>query len=98
MERIRFGLLCAMWALAAACSSTPRLAAGENTRIVVDLEEAKRLMLSGQVEEVFQPHHGPTTLLLKGGGSRCFVQPNLDWVLGFLKENQLLDKIPVAME
>ncbi|MGO1070648.1 hypothetical protein [Lysobacter sp. CA199] len=96
---IRRLVLCALMAFAAACSSMPKAEPPrQDVRVVVSLDEAKRLMLSGQVEELFQPHQGPTTLMLKDGGSRCFVQPHLDWVFTFLKENGLQDKIAAGLE
>lgn len=96
--RVRYLILSAAIAFASACSSLPESSGPRDGHIVVSLDEAKRLMSSGEVEEVFQPHQGLVTLMLKDGSARCFDQPHLDWVLSYVKDNGLWDKIVLAVE
>lgn len=60
---------------------------------LIPLEEARSLIASGQVEEIFQPHVGCVVLTLRDGTYVSFNQPHLDWVLGYLRENDLESKV-----
>ncbi|MDH5828923.1 hypothetical protein QFW80_00090 [Luteimonas sp. M1R5S18] len=65
---------------------------------VIPLEQAKALITSGQVKEIFQPHIGCVVLTLQDGQYLSFDQPHLDWILGFLEERGLDKQIAVSME
>lgn len=51
--------------------------------IMVSQEEAMRMMSACEIVSIGQPHRGPVVLRKEDGSRLCFVQPRLDWVLGF---------------
>ena len=65
---------------------------------LIPLEQAKSLIVSGQVKEIFQPHIGCVILTLKNGQYLSFDQPHLDWIIGFLQERGLDKDISLSME
>jgi len=64
----------------------------------VSLDEAKRLMGSGEVIRAFQPHYGPVTLEMTDGRWFCFDQPHLDWVIGHMRNEDLFERFPLVVE
>jgi hypothetical protein len=81
------------------CSSAPRQEAAPFIPVeLIPLEQAKTLITSGQVKEIFQPHYGCVVLTLLDGQYLSFEQPHLDWVLTFVEEAGLESKIPVSVE
>ena len=55
------------------------------------LDQAKQLMLSGQFIEAFQAHSGCVVLTLRSGRYESFVEPELDWVVQFARDNGLTE-------
>jgi hypothetical protein len=64
----------------------------------VSLEEAKRLIHSGEVKWALQPHQGPVLLRMQDDRWFCFDQPHLDWIIGYLDQHGLSDTFPLAIE
>jgi hypothetical protein len=64
----------------------------------ITLEQAKDLIVSGKVREIFQPHQGCVILTMNDGHLLSFNQPHLDWIYDFVKDKGLLDSVPVSME
>ena len=69
-----------------------------NAKPTISLDSAKELIVSGQVQEIFQPHQGCVVLTLKDGKFLTFNQPYLDWILSYVKEHGLAGTIPISME
>ena len=92
----RTGLLIVGLALTllAGCQTTPPRSEEPD----ISLESAKELIVSGQVQSIFQPHHGCVVLTLKDGRILTFEQPHLDWVLSFVADSGLSNALPVAVE
>ena len=87
--------LSAWLCIVAGCASHP---SATHATADISLEQAKRLITSGRVKEIFQPHQGCVLLTLKDGRLLTFDQPHLDWVLSFVEQNGLSDDIPVSLE
>jgi hypothetical protein len=84
---------------AAGCSSLRQTNTSSAIPVeVIPLEQAKALIVSGQVKEIFQPHVGCVILTLNSGQYLSFDQPHLDWIIGFLQERGLDDEIALYME
>lgn len=64
----------------------------------VSIEEAKRLIHSGEVKWALQPHQGPVLLRMQDDRWFCFDQPHLDWIIGYLDEHGLSDTFPLMIE
>jgi len=69
----------------------------ENDANVVDVEEVKSLLESGQVEIVCQWHNGPVELKLRDGRELEFYQPRIDWITSYIRDNDLNDKIDLVL-
>ena len=84
----KFLALCFVAALllAGGCAQSP---AAEPQRPTLTLEQAKQLMLTGQVAEAFQTHSGCVVLTLRNGELESFMEPELDWVMHFARDNGL---------
>jgi hypothetical protein len=92
------GLLISLF-WAAGCTSAPQTNSAAAIPVeVIPLEQAKTLIASGQVKEIFQPHVGCVVLTLQDGQYVSFYQPHLDWILGFLKEQGLDKQVLVSTE
>jgi hypothetical protein len=84
---------------AVGCSSLPQANTSSAITVeVIPLEQAKTLILSGQVKEIFQPHVGCVILTLSNGQYLSFDQPHLDWIIGFLRARGLDNEISLSME
>jgi hypothetical protein len=82
-----------------ACSSAPAQGTAPVIPVeLIPLEQAKTLIASGKVKEIFQPHHGCVVLTLHTGEYLSFEQPHLDWVLSFVEEAGLEEQIPISVE
>ncbi|MDR7135731.1 hypothetical protein J2X06_002949 [Lysobacter niastensis] len=82
-----------------ACSSAPAQSIAPVIPVeLIPLEQAKTLITSGQVKEIFQPHYGCVVLTLRNGEYLSFEQPHLDWVLTFVEEAGLEKQIPISVE
>lgn len=82
-----------------ACSSTPVQSTAPGIPVeLISLEQAKTLITSGQVKEIFQPHYGCVVLTLLNDEQLSFEQPHLDWVLTFVEEAGLAKQTPIAIE
>lgn len=82
-----------------ACSSAPGQRSAPVIPVeVIALDQAKTLITSGKVKEIFQPHHGCVVLTLQSGEYLSFEQPHLDWVLAFVEEAGLARQIPISIE
>jgi hypothetical protein len=79
------------------CVSTEKIAEPDSSELI-SLDAAKNLITSGQVSQIFQPHHGCVLPTLKNGRILTFNQPYLDWVVSFVDEQGLRDTVPVAVE
>ncbi|WP_457097225.1 hypothetical protein [Lysobacter sp. P5_B9] len=81
------------------CSSAPVQSTAPAIPVeLIPLEQAKTLITSGQVKEIFQPHYGCVVLTLQNGEYLSFDQPHLDWVLTFVEEAGLAKQIPISIE
>ena len=94
MKGITAACLLSLALLCAGCTSTrpSPVKAAPGTELV-SLDEAKSLMVSGQVKEIFQPHVGCVILTLRDGRLLSFDQPYLDWVVHFVRDSKLEGKI-----
>jgi hypothetical protein len=82
-----------------ACNSAPAQSTAPVIPVeLIPLEQAKTLIASGQVKEIFQPHYGCVVLTLHNGEYLSFEQPHLDWVLTFVEEAGLEKQIPISIE
>ncbi len=86
--------LFATLALSSACVHSARQSRAPD----LSLEEAKALIGSGQVKELFQPHQGCVLLTMKNGTMHTFIQPYLDWVYYYVEQQGLLKSIQVSTE
>jgi hypothetical protein len=78
----------------AGCASAPSTSTGAaNQTDLIPLEDAKSLIASGQVKEIFQPHLGCVILIMRDGRYLSFDQPHLDWVLDYVRDNGLESKV-----
>ena len=99
MQRLLATGVFALLLAVCACSSAPRQEAAPVIPVeLIPLEQAKTLITSGQVKEIFQPHYGCVVLTLQDGQYLSFEQPHLDWVLTFVAEAGLERKIPISVE
>ena len=65
---------------------------------IVSLEVAREMILTGEVESVFQPHFGQVIMILNEGHIVSFEQPHLDWVISLIYDNDLINDIQLATE
>lgn len=92
---------CAFAALLAVCACSSALSRGGDQAIpssLIPLDQAKALIASGQVKEIFQPHSGCVVLTLQNGKLLSFEQPYLDWVLEFVDDAGLGDSVSTSIE
>lgn len=92
--KFRDAVLAMLLVLTGACASVERRSPEPD----LTLDEAKTLIRSGAVAEIFQPHQGCVVLTLKNGRLHTFEQPYLDWVLEYVDEAGLRSAIPISME
>ena len=87
---ITLALACAV--AAPGCAGVPSSGSAP-APVLIPLDEARALIPSGQVREIFQPHQGCVILTLRDGRVLAFDQPHLDWVLHYVRDHGLEDRI-----
>lgn len=93
---LRFSLMFMMLGLLHGCAGTSQIS--RSPKPDISLEDAKTLIISGQVREIFQPHQGCVLLTLKDDRLVSFEQPYLDWVLHFVDAQGLSKDIMIGVE
>jgi hypothetical protein len=59
----------------------------------IPLEQALAMIAAGEAREVFQPHHGCVLLITRDDRWLTFDQPHLDWILQYVDDHGLRDKL-----
>lgn len=78
-----------------ACARTPVVTdprAGHG-RDHIALETALAMISAGEVRQIAQPHEGCVVLVTRDGRWLTFDQPHLDWILSYVNDNGLRDRI-----
>ena len=78
-----------------ACARTPVVAdprAGHG-RDHIPLEQALAMISAGEVRQIAQPHEGCVVLVTRDGRWLTFDQPHLDWILNYVNDNGLRDRV-----
>jgi hypothetical protein len=79
----------------ASCARTPTAPdprAGHG-RDHISLEQALAMITAGEAKQVFQPHEGCVLLVTRDGRWLSFDQPHLDWILRYVVDNGLRDRL-----